>query len=95
VYDIVAVPTGFETDGASVPRPFWDLLPSWGTYSRAAVVHDYLCRLLNEGTPHALAPTRRHADAVFYEAMTVCGTGLVMRWVMWAAVRVFAVLTGK
>lgn len=92
---IVTVPAGFVTDGASVPRPLWDLLPSWGTYSRAAVVHDYLCTLLNAGTPHAEAPTRKAADAIFYEAMVVCGTGATMRWTMWAFVRAYAILAGK
>ncbi len=67
----------FETDGASVPRIFWALLPTWGKYSRAAVVHDYLYNELREGTePHPEAPTRQRADAIFLEAMAVCGVGL-------------------
>lgn len=60
---LVEVPAGFVTDGASVPRAFWALLPVWGRYSRAAVVHDYLCVLINQGAPHDLAPDRRRADA--------------------------------
>lgn len=88
---LITVPKGFETDGASVPRPLWWFLPSWGTYSRAAVVHDYLCTLLDANTPHALAPDRRTADAIFFEAMVVLGTGAVMRWLMWAAVRLYAI----
>ncbi|MCR6736573.1 MAG: DUF1353 domain-containing protein [Afipia sp.] len=80
----------FETDGASVPRIFWALLPTWGKYSRAAVVHDYLYNELREGTePHPEAPTRQRADAIFLEAMAVCGVGFMTRWIMWAAVRVF------
>ena len=39
---IVVVPAGFATDFASVPRAFWRLLPPFGEYMLAAVVHDYL-----------------------------------------------------
>ena len=39
---IIEVPAGFETDFASVPRLFWRVVPPWGRYSPAAVVHDYL-----------------------------------------------------
>jgi len=92
---VISVPPQFVTDGASVPRALWELLPSWGTYSRAAVVHDYLCDCLNRGAPHVEAKTRREADAIFYEAMVVCGTGATMRFVMWLAVRTYAILAGK
>ncbi len=91
----ITVPAGFITDGASVPRALWSLLPSWGSYSRAAVVHDFLCVALDRGAPLALAPTRREADAIFYEAMGVCGTPWLTRLAMWAAVRLFALAAGK
>ena len=35
-------PPGFITDFASVPRPFWSLLPPDGEYAYAAIIHDYL-----------------------------------------------------
>ena len=38
----VEVPPGFVTDFASIPQPFWSVLPTWGRYGPAAVVHDYL-----------------------------------------------------
>jgi len=93
--NVITVPPGFETDGASVPRPLWWLLPTWGTYSRAAVIHDFLCRSLDDGKPDPQAPDRKTADAIFYEAMVVCGTGMTMRWVMWAAVRLYAIIARK
>ena len=86
---LITVPTGFSTDGASIPQFLWSVMPTWGRYSRAAVIHDYLYVLLKSGTPHPLAPDRRTADAIFYEAMVVCGTNSTVRWVIWAAVRVF------
>lgn len=83
----------FETDGASIPRIFQSLLPTWGRYSRAAVIHDYLYNELRPGgSPHPEAPDRRSADAVFREAMEVSGVGLITRWTMWAAVRAFGFL---
>jgi hypothetical protein len=41
-YQRVDVPVGFVTDFASIPRPFWSLLPPDGEYTYPAIVHDYL-----------------------------------------------------
>jgi len=38
----VTVPAGFITDFASIPWVFWTILPSWGRYGKAAVIHDWL-----------------------------------------------------
>jgi hypothetical protein len=38
----IVVPKGFETDFASIPRFLWQLLPQWGLYGWAALIHDYL-----------------------------------------------------
>lgn len=92
---VVEVPPGFVTDGASVPRVFWALLPAWGRYSRAAVVHDYLCERINAGDPLQFAASRRVADGIFLEAMSVCGVSFPVRVLMWLAVRVEARWTGK
>lgn len=70
----VTVPAGYLTDGASVPRAFWSLLPPWGPYGQAAVVHDLLCEYLSivdHGQPKAI--TRERADEIFSEAMVVLG----------------------
>lgn len=40
----IIVPEDFETDFATIPRPFRWLLPKMGRYSWAAVVHDYLLK---------------------------------------------------
>lgn len=68
----VTVPAGYLTDGASVPRLFWSLLPPWGSYGQAAVVHDLLCEYLSivdHGQPKAIS--RERADQIFDEAMRV------------------------
>jgi hypothetical protein len=88
----IAVPAGFETDGASVPRFLWAVLPTWGKYSRAAVIHDYLGTLLMAGTPHPEGQHQRIIDSVFLEAMAVLEVQLPIRWSMWAAVRLAAIV---
>jgi Protein of unknown function (DUF1353) len=42
VFKPVNVPVGFVTDFASIPRPFWSLLPPEGEYAYAAILHDFL-----------------------------------------------------
>lgn len=77
------VPAGAKTDGASVPRVFWQLFaPFSGKYREAAVIHDHFC-----GTK-----TRSWQDThnVFYEAMLTAGVAETSARVMWAAVYNFA-----
>jgi len=87
----VVVPAGFLTDGATVPRPFWSLIPPWGAYGQAAVVHDWLCEqgmLYHNG--ELVDISRSRGDAIFKEAMKVAGVGYWTRSVMYWAVRAFA-----
>lgn len=78
----LTVPAGFVTDFASVPRLFWNILPPFGRYGKAAIVHDYLYR-----TPGYVS--RPVADALFLEAMKVLGVGRLIRYTMYLAVRAF------
>lgn len=75
------VPEGFVTDFASVPRLFWRLIPPWGEYSPAAIVHDFLYR-------NGIG-SRARADWVFLSVMKAIGISGWQRWLMWAAVRLF------
>lgn len=79
--DEVVVKTGFVTDLASIPRIFWNLLPPFGRYSAAAVIHDYLYQ--------AHEHTRAHADAVFLASMMDLQVRPWKRQTMYWAVRVF------
>lgn len=82
----ITVPSGFITDGAS--SPFRALIESWaGHYSTAALVHDWLYTNMNRGTP--ILPSRADDDAILYEIMKKCGVHLIVRWLMWLAVRGF------
>lgn len=90
--DLIEVPAGFLTDGATVPRWLWWLLPSWGSYSRAATVHDYVIGRIEDGRPLPNAPNRLICDRIFWEATGVCGTPLFLRAILYAGVRIRSLL---
>ena len=78
---IIAVPAGFVTDFASVPRLPLAYLIAGDTAHAAAVVHDYL---YETGTG-----TKADADRVFLEAMEAIGEDRWRRTLMYWAVRIF------
>ena len=80
------VPAGFVTDFATVPRIFFWLVPSYGAYTKAAILHDYL---LTEKLV-----SRADADGLFRRAMRELGVPFVRRWTMWAGVRAGSRLEG-
>jgi hypothetical protein len=83
----ILVTKGFNTDGTSIPRPLWPILPVWANYSSAGVIHDYLCCLIADNTPHPEAPTRADADRIFFEAMTALNVGWVQKYALYWGVR--------
>lgn len=80
----VQVPAGFRTDFASIPRVFWRVFNPAGRWRRAALIHDYLY------TVAANCP-RFLADAIFRHVMEQDGVGKVARWLIYYAVRLFAI----
>lgn len=86
----VAIPAQYLTDGASVPPLFWSLLPPWGRYGQAAVVHDWLCEHLTIDVAGVSTPiTRAQADKAFKEGMAALGVPAWKRNVMYLAVRAY------
>lgn len=96
------VPIGFVTDFASVPRFLRWLVEPYGPYTRAAVLHDWLLVELAgwsrrhlgnvviapmDGSDDAPPARSRDCDGIFRAAMADLGTPGVLRWSMWAAVR--------
>jgi hypothetical protein len=78
-YKPVAVPPGFVTDLASIPRVFWSALRPDGDYAYAAIVHDFL---------YWMQPVpRERADEIFRLAMQDLGVGSATVEVIHAAVR--------
>ncbi|MFC9897849.1 DUF1353 domain-containing protein [Nocardia sp. NPDC127579] len=80
------VPAGFRTDFASVPRALVWLIPRYGAYTRAAILHDYLL--------HSDEVSTADADGIFRRALREFGVTKPRRWMMWAAVRVANRLAG-
>lgn len=74
---VIAVPTGFITNLACMPRVPIVFLAFEGKVRRSAVLHDYLCE---RRYPRALA------DAVFYAAMKYEVNSLD-QYLMWPAIR--------
>lgn len=84
------VPAGFLSDGASVPRPFWWFIPPWGAYGQAAVLHDILCEtktMFKDNLPYKI--DRKQADYIFRDAMKATQVNVVLRTVMFWAVRLW------
>ncbi|WP_067545795.1 DUF1353 domain-containing protein [Nocardia crassostreae] len=81
-----AIPSGFRTDFASVPRVLVWLIPRYGVYTRAAILHDFLIR--------SAAVSKADADGIFRRAMREAGVSVPRRWMMWAAVRIASRLAG-
>lgn len=83
----VIIPAGFTTDFASTPRITWWLLPPWGSYGKATVVHDYLREGNEMIVNNKLMPvSAKTADWIFMEAMTVLKVKVPVRIVMYSAV---------
>jgi len=79
--DIVNVPIGTYTDFASIPRILWSVLPRWGKYGNAAVIHDWLY--------WEQARTRREADLILKEGMQVLEVRVWQQIAIYWAVRTF------
>ena len=78
----IKIPYGFKTDLASIPRPFWAILPPDGFgYMKPAILHDYLYQ--------SKMVSRAQADGIFLEAMTVLGVNPFVRGIIHSAVRLF------
>lgn len=81
--DTFVVPRGTLTDFASVPRVFVWLVPKFGRYTAAAVLHDHLVRVERPAGRISAVD----ADGLFRRAMRELGVPFLLRWFMWAAVR--------
>lgn len=91
--DTITVPVGFETDFATVPRFLRWLINTYGPYTRAAVLHDWLLKKLADweiaGRPADMSTPigSRDTDGIFRRAMADLGVPWLTRWAMWTAVR--------
>ncbi|MGY1823449.1 DUF1353 domain-containing protein [Geodermatophilus sp. SYSU D00079] len=81
--DRFVVPAGFRTDFATVPRLVTWLVPRFGAFTLAAVLHDWLC---TAGITSGVV-TSREADGLFRRVMRESGVPVLRRWLMWTGVR--------
>lgn len=88
--DEFVVPAGFITDFATVPRVVAWLVPTYGRYTRAAILHDWLC---TTGICTGVVSSR-DADGLFRRVMREEGVPITRRWLMWAGVRWGALFNG-
>ncbi len=92
---LVPASPDFRTDLTSTPALFTWLVPKTGAHLPAALVHDAL--VAGGGGESSYESTQGHtidrvgADRVFRDAMADTGTGVVRRWIVWAAVTVATV----
>jgi hypothetical protein len=100
---IIRVPTGFQTDLASVPRPLWWLIAPTDV-ARAAVIHDFLYTIFElyiDRNKNLDKRRKQHlrklCDKVFYYAMLdsrpkvpmwkINATYRAVRWFGWSAIK--------
>jgi hypothetical protein len=81
--DTYTVPMAYVTDFATVPRVAVWLIPVFGKYTRASILHDWL---LTDGIPSGLVSSV-DADGIFRRAMRELDVPPVRRWLMWTGVR--------
>lgn len=75
---MIIIPAGTQTDGASTPHALWPTLPPFGKYWKAAILHDHLYR--NEQRP------REECDRLLLEAMESLGVDQVTGRIIYGGV---------
>jgi Protein of unknown function (DUF1353) len=81
----ILIQEGFRTDLASIPRILWWVLPPFGDYNEAAVVHDFLYRKLHKKSEI----TRKEADLIFLVLMERANVHKIIRYTFYVSVRTF------
>lgn len=95
--EYINVPTGFITDGATIPRVLWWLLPPIGEYSQATTLHDYLCRVYSvtvtvNGVEVEKTITRKQIDKILDESLGVLEVTPWKRKAIMAGVNLYRIL---
>ena len=88
--DIITIPRGFITDFASIPKIFHSWMGPMGIYMRAAILHDWLLRLLRMGMSKVSA---RDIDGIFRKVCQDEGVNVFLARQLWVGVRLGALRT--
>lgn len=67
--EMIVIPAGATSDGASTPCELWPTIPPFGKYWKAAFLHDYLYR--NTTRP------KTECDGLLFEAMISLGCSMI------------------
>jgi hypothetical protein len=78
--EVIVIPAGTQSDGASTPRIFWRFLPPFGPYWLPALLHDFLYQ-------KGLFPQPK-CDRIFREAMLSNKVNGFKAWVIFTGVRI-------
>jgi len=75
---------GGSTDGLSTPKQIWSLIPPFGSYWPAGIIHDAgyrnsLEKRQPDGTWSKIALAKDECDEIFLEAMESLGVELLLR----------------
>ncbi len=93
----IVVPSGFESDGFT-NMGFSFVIPRYGSALKCAILHDYMCDVLNGVVPRPqdfLIHTRKECDDLFLESMLEVKAFSVFKAVLiYYAVRIFAKVKG-
>ena len=83
------IPAGYRTDGASVPRAFYNIIARFTDALPAALVHDLRYDPPEIEGEKYRTMTRRDADREFLRNLKLCGVNLARRRSAYLAVRAF------
>jgi hypothetical protein len=100
---IIVIPTGFISDGNSVPWIFTRLVPKFGRNTLAGIVHDWLYKtgeMMMADTTHkdfgkarmpylTLTVNRKLADKIRLDLCVKCSVSYVQRTLSYFALRIF------
>ncbi len=83
----IVVPSGFRSDGASIPRIFWPVARPFGSSLPAALLHDYLL------TETQLS--RRECDRLFLASLKATTPYKLKPYILYVAVRIYSIIVRK
>lgn len=80
--ETITVPMGYRTDFASVPKMFWCIIPPYGRYGKASIIHDWLIDNRTVMSIHLI-------NEIFLEAMDELEVSKFYKYTMYGAVKLY------
>ncbi|GAA7467324.1 hypothetical protein HpBHB14_15440 [Helicobacter pylori] len=98
----ISIPKGFITDGATIPKLFWNILSPFGRFFKSCALHDFIClmaKLKNNEAPNLkegisiATQYRKRADTLLSLSMKKQGIALWRRLLIMANVKTYTFFT--